>query len=246
MPGHRVALVTGAARGIGRGIVDALAKDGFHIVALDRDFDGSDLADSEALALIRYDLTDIAGIAALVDSLGRIDVLINNAGVQNGLAIDAYTDAAREQILTVNLKSVLLPCKHVLPVMRSQQSGAIINVSSVAAVCFMPTVAYKTSKAGMNAYTQALALGNAKYGIRANVIMPGLMNTPMIVEPLKGVYGAGDVERMIETRDAQCPTGRMGDAWDVAEAALYLASDAARYVTAAEIVVDGGITAKFA
>ena len=110
----------------------------------------------------------------------------------------------------------------------------------------MPYVAYSTTKGAVIPFTRSVALQYAKKGIRANCILPGLMNTPMIMEPLKGAYAGGDIERMIELRDAQCPTGKMGDAWDVAHAALFLASDEARYITATELVVDGGITAKFA
>jgi len=107
-------------------------------------------------------------------------------------------------------------------------------------------VTYYTTKAGILGLTQGIALQYAENNIRANAILPGLMNTPMIVEPLKGVYAAGDVEKMIEIRNKQCPTGKMGDAWDVAHAALFLASDDAKYITGAQLVVDGGITCKFA
>jgi len=144
----------------------------------------------------------------------------------------------------VNLKSVVMPCKFVLPVMRGQQGGAITNVSSVAAVCSTPIVAYKASKAGVNAYTQSLAVGNAKHGIRANVIMPGLMNTPMAIEGISQALGV-DKDELIRRRDAQVPLrGKMGTAWDVAYAALYLASDEARFVTGVSLAVDGGQSAR--
>ncbi|MDX1711652.1 MAG: SDR family oxidoreductase, partial [Rhodovibrionaceae bacterium] len=141
-----------------------------------------------------------------------------------------------------------LTCKHVLPIMEKQGAGAIVNISSIAAIRYtgVPYISYNASKAGVVQFTRAVALEYAKKGIRANAILPGLMNTPMIVEPLKGVYAEGDIDKMIEIRDAQCPTGKMGDAWDVAYASLFLASDESRYVTATELVVDGGITAKFA
>ena len=109
----------------------------------------------------------------------------------------------------------------------------------------MPYIAYNASKGAVLSFTRAVALQYAKQGIRANAILPGLMNTPMIVEPLKGAYAGGDVDEMVRLRDAQCPTGRMGDAWDVAHAALFLASDEAKYITATQLIVDGGITAKF-
>ena len=128
--------------------------------------------------------------------------------------------------------------------MREQRAGAITNVSSVAAVCSTGIVAYKTSKAGVNAYTQSLAIGNAKYGIRANVIMPGLMNTPMAIEGISQALGI-DKQKLIEQRDAQVPLrAKMGTAWDVAYAALYLASDEARFVTGVALPVDGGQSAR--
>jgi NAD(P)-dependent dehydrogenase (short-subunit alcohol dehydrogenase family) len=149
-----------------------------------------------------------------------------------------------DRILAVNLKSVVLPCKHVLPVMRKQAGGAITNVSSIAAVCSTGIVAYKTSKAGVNAYTQALAVGNAKYGIRANVIMPGLMNTPMAIEGISSALGMPKQE-LVRRRDAQVPLrGKMGTAWDVAHAALFLASDEAGFITGVALPVDGGQSAR--
>jgi NAD(P)-dependent dehydrogenase (short-subunit alcohol dehydrogenase family) len=176
---------------------------------------------------------------------GRIDVLHNNVGIGGGDAGPAHVEeAVWDHIMAVNLKSVILPCKHVLPVMREQRAGAIINVSSIAAVCATPIVAYKASKAGVNAYTQSLAIGNAKHGIRANVIMPGLMNTPMAVEGIASARGVSK-EDLIRMRDAQVPLGgKMGTAWDVAYAALFLASDEARFITGVALAVDGGQSAR--
>jgi len=121
-----------------------------------------------------------------------------------------------------------------------------VNVSSVSGIRWtgVPYITYAVTKGAALPLTRSIALEYAARGIRANAILPGLMNTPMIVEPLKGVYGDGDLDKMVDARDAQCPTGFMGDGWDVAQAALYLASDDARYVTGAELVVDGGISAK--
>ena len=154
--------------------------------------------------------------------------------------------------MDVNLTSMFLTCKHVLPVMEAQfeetgKGGALVNIASIAGIRWagVPYISYAASKAGVIQFTRAVALQYAAKGIRANSILPGLMNTPMIREPLKEVYAEGDVDKMVELRDAQCPTGKMGDAWDVAYASLFLASDEAKYVTATELVVDGGITAKF-
>jgi NAD(P)-dependent dehydrogenase (short-subunit alcohol dehydrogenase family) len=128
--------------------------------------------------------------------------------------------------------------------MRAQGSGSIINISSIAAVCAAGIVAYKTSKAGINSYTQALAVGNARYGIRANVIMPGLMNTPMAIEGISRQAGIPKDE-LIRQRDAQVPLrATMGTAWDVAYAALFLASDEARFITGVALPVDGGQSAR--
>jgi NAD(P)-dependent dehydrogenase (short-subunit alcohol dehydrogenase family) len=176
---------------------------------------------------------------------GRIDVLHNNVGIGGADAGPAHIDeAVWDRILAVNLKSAVLPCKHVLPVMRAQESGSIVNISSVAAVCSTGIVAYKTSKAGLNAYTQALAIGNAKYGIRANVIMPGLMNTPMAIEGISRGTGV-DKDELIRRRDALVPLrARMGTGWDVAHAALFLASDEAGFITGVALPVDGGQSAR--
>ena len=184
-------------------------------------------------------------VAGCVESWGRIDVLHNNVGIGGGDAGPAHVEEeAWDHIMAVNLKSVVLPCKHVLPVMRRQGSGVITNVSSVAAVCSTGIVAYKTSKAGVNAYTQSLAIGNAKYGIRANVIMPGLMNTPMAIEGISQALGLPKQD-LVRQRDAQVPLGaKMGTAWDVAYAALYLASDEAGFVTGVALPVDGGQSAR--
>jgi NAD(P)-dependent dehydrogenase (short-subunit alcohol dehydrogenase family) len=130
--------------------------------------------------------------------------------------------------------------------MLHQGRGAIVNVGSIAGLRWLgvPYITYSTTKGAVPPFTRSIALQYASRGIRANAVLPGLMNTPMIREPLKDAYAGGDVEKMIEIRDAQCPMGHMGDAWDVAMASLFLASDEARYITGTELVVDGGVTAK--
>ena len=128
--------------------------------------------------------------------------------------------------------------------MREQRSGAIINLSSAAAVCSVGMVAYKVSKAGVNALTHSLAMGNAKYNIRVNALMPGLMNTPMAIE---GISRARRIpkQELIRARDQQVPLGgKMGTAWDTAYAALFLASDEARFITGVVLPVDGGQSAR--
>jgi len=157
----------------------------------------------------------------------------------------AASEESWNRVVDVNLTSMFLTCKAVLPHMERQGQGAIVNISSVSGIRWLgvPYVSYAATKAGILGLTQSIALEYAKKGVRANAILPGLMNTPMIVKPLSSVYG-GNFESMLAARSAQCPTGKMGDAWDVAYAALYLASDEAKYVTGAQLVVDGGLSCK--
>lgn len=259
----KVAIVMGAGQtpgdtiGNGRATALLFAREGARVVCVDRRGESAE----ETVAMISAEGTLHAAVPleadatvqtdcravmdAVVERWGRIDVLHNNVGIGGGDAGPAHVDEdAWDRILAVNLKSVVMPCKYVLPVMRGQQSGVITNVSSVAAVCSTPIVAYKASKAGVNAYTQSLAVGNARHGIRANVIMPGLMNTPMAIEGISQALGV-DKQELIQRRDAQVPLrGKMGTAWDVAYAALYLASDEARFVTGVSLAVDGGQSAR--
>lgn len=144
----------------------------------------------------------------------------------------------------MNLKSMFLTCKYVLPYMEAQDSGSIVNISSAAAVCSIPMLAYKTSKAGVNALTHSIAMQYARKGIRVNAIMPGLMNTPMAIEGISQARGIGK-EELIRERNNRVPLkGGMGTAWDTAYAALFLASDEARFITAAVLPVDGGQCAR--
>ena len=184
-------------------------------------------------------------VRATLKTYGRVDILHNNVGSGTGDdGILSLSEESWDRIMQVNLKSMFLSCKSVLPAMREQRSGSIINISSIAAVCSANIVAYKTSKAGVNALTQQIAMDNAKYNIRANVIMPGLMNTPMAIE---GISKSRDIpkEELIRQRDARVPLGeKMGSAWDVAYAALFLASDEAKFITGVALPVDGGQSAR--
>ncbi len=257
----KIALVVGAGQtpgdtiGNGRATALLFAREGARVVAVDRQLDSAletveriEAEGGEAVALAA-DATrepDCQGfVAHCVEAFGRLDVLHNNVGIGGDDAGPAHiSEQAWDRILAVNLKSVIFPCKHALPVMRKQRSGSIVNVSSIAAVCSTPIVAYKTSKAGVNAYTQSLAVGNAKHGIRANVIMPGLMNTPLAIEGISKATGMPK-EELIRRRDTQVPLGgKMGTAWAVAYAALFLASDEARFITGVALAVDGGQSAR--
>jgi NAD(P)-dependent dehydrogenase (short-subunit alcohol dehydrogenase family) len=257
----KVAVVVGAGQtpgdtiGNGRATAILFAREGARVLAVDHRLDSA----QETVALIRGEGGEAEAFAAdatqesdceafLADAVkrwGRVDVLHNNVGIGGGDSGPAHlSEEAWDRILEVNLKSVILPCKHVLPIMRAQGSGAIINISSIAAVCATPIVAYKASKAAINAYTQSLALGNAKHGIRANVIMPGLMNTPMAIEGISQALGVPK-DDLVRARDAQVPLlGKMGTAWDVAHAALFLASDEAGFITGVSLAVDGGQSAR--
>lgn len=267
----KVAIVVGAGSsgpgwGNGKATAALFAREGAKVLCVDR----NGAAAEETAGLIAEeggtasafaaDVTEGAQVAAMVAAArgadwnagGRIDVLHNNVGiVEVGGPVEA-SEESWHRVMDVNLTSMFLTCKHVLPVMAAQfeesgQGGALVNIASIAGIRWagVPYISYAASKAGVIQFTRAVALQYAAKGIRANSILPGLMNTPMIREPLKEVYAGGDVDRMVELRHAQCPTGKMGDAWDVAYASLFLASDEAKYVTATELVVDGGITAKF-
>lgn len=257
----KVAIIVGAGQtpgdtiGNGRATAILFAREGARVIAVDRDLACArqtvEMIEREggtALA-IEADATNetacVSLVARCLDSYGRIDVLHNNVGIGGDDAGPAHIDEESwDRILSVNLKSVIFPVKATLPAMREQASGSIINISSIAAVCSTGIVAYKTSKAGINAYTQALAIGNAKYGVRANVIMPGLMNTPMAIEGISQGRGI-DKQELIRSRDAQVPLrARMGSAWDVAHAALFLASDEAGFITGVALPVDGGQSAR--
>ena len=257
----KVAIVVGAGQtpgdtiGNGRATAILFAREGAKVVCVDRDRDSAAgtvariEAEGGTAIAVAADATDESAsrsfIAEAVRRFGRLDILHNNVGTGSGDSTPSRIEVAGwDHVLGVNLKSAVLPCKAALPVMREQRSGSIVNVSSIAAVCSTPTVAYKASKAALNAYTQSLAIGNARYGIRANVIMPGLMNTPMAIEGLSAALGV-DKATLIEQRNRMVPLGgRMGDAWDVAWAALYLASDEARFVTGVALPVDGGQSAR--
>jgi NAD(P)-dependent dehydrogenase (short-subunit alcohol dehydrogenase family) len=178
---------------------------------------------------------------------GRIDILHNNVGVSlagGDAELDKITEEAFDRCVAINLKSCILAAKHVIPVMREQKSGVIINISSMAVITTYPYVAYKATKAAMVSFTEQLAYQNAKYGIRANVILPGLMNTPMAVDTRAREFKKTRAQVEAE-RDAQVPLrGKMGTGWDVANAALFLASDEANFITGVTLPVDGGASVR--
>ncbi|MFV9506091.1 MAG: SDR family NAD(P)-dependent oxidoreductase [Oscillochloridaceae bacterium umkhey_bin13] len=258
----KVALVTGVGSsgpgwGIGKAIAALFAREGAKVYGLDLNL----AAAEETQALIReeggqclvrqVDVTDEAVVrAAVADCIaqfGGLDVLVNNVGnVTVGGAVELSSEQWR-RVLEINLTSMFLTSKYAIPAMQQAGKGSLVHIGSIAGIRWtgVPYISYSSTKAAVLGLSRSIALEHARSQIRSNVIMPGLMHTPFIVEPLKGVYGEGDLDRMIEVRNQQCPMGHMGDAWDVAYAALFLASDEAKYITGTELVVDGGITAKF-
>lgn len=252
----KVAIVTGAGQtpgetiGNGRATAIAFAREGASVLVCDRNFasagetvvmirDEGGTAEAHEVDVTREDQCKEMA-AACLRHFGRVDILHNNVGIGGGdRGVTSIEESVWQKIIDVNLTSMLLTSKHVLPIMREQASGVILNISSLAAIASTGMVAYKTSKAGVVALTENIAMGNAKYGIRANCIMPGLMNTPMAIE---GYASQGrDRESIIESRNKMVPLrGKMGTAWDVAWAAVFLASDEANFITGITLPIDGG------
>ncbi|HYM29818.1 MAG TPA: SDR family NAD(P)-dependent oxidoreductase [Candidatus Cybelea sp.] len=255
----KIAIVVGAGQGPGTGMGNGratalrFAQEGARVLAVDRDLGSAEetaamaAKDGGECLAFQADVTKEATLRAAVDAAhrrwGRIDILHNNVGVSiaggdaNPLEI---TEEAFDRVMAINLRGTVMACKHVLPIMREQRSGVIINISSAAAWENYPLVAYKASKAAMVVYTKQIAIQNAEFGVRANVILPGLMDTPMAVDTRARVTGKSRAE-VAAMRDARVPLRRrMGTAWDVANAALFLASDEANFITGVELPVDGG------
>jgi NAD(P)-dependent dehydrogenase (short-subunit alcohol dehydrogenase family) len=175
---------------------------------------------------------------------GRIDILHNNVGMAAMGALAAFEDSMWERDMNVNVKSVFHTCRRVVPIMVKQGSGVITNISSIASIRYTgyPYPAYYASKAAVNQLTVSIAMEHAAQGIRANVILPGLMDTPHIYAGVSGQYSS--VDEMVKQRHAAVPVKRMGTGWDIAKAAAFLASDDAQYITGVVLPVDGGITCR--
>jgi NAD(P)-dependent dehydrogenase (short-subunit alcohol dehydrogenase family) len=251
----RVALVFGAGScgpgwGNGKATAVTFARAGATVIAIDINPDAAE----ETRALITgeggraeahtCDVTQSAAVEALVDDVaarhGRIDVLHNNVGITVMGGVLEESEESFRRVLDINLTSAFITCKHVLPHMLARGKGAIVNVSSLASIRYgYPYVSYQASKAGLNQLTQSVALQYARQGIRANAILPGMIDTPLIHQQVAGLYGSS--EAMTAARNAKTPMGRQGTGWDVANAALFLASDAAGYITGVCLQVDGGL-----
>jgi len=245
----------GSTIGNGRAAAILFAREGAEVLIVDRREDSAEetaAAIREAGGTAHVHVTDLsseaecAGVSDVAQRVfrGRVDVLHHNVGVGAGDASPTrLTEAAWDSIMDVNLKAMWLTCKHAVPIMRHQGGGAIIGVSSVASIAAAGNLtAYKVSKAGMNALVQALATTNARYGVRANAILPGLIDTPMAVDAQARAMGI-DREELAAARASRVPMKHQGTAWDVAYAALYLASDESAFVTGVLLPVDGGQSA---
>ncbi|HEX5321382.1 MAG TPA: SDR family NAD(P)-dependent oxidoreductase [Stellaceae bacterium] len=260
----KIAVIVGAGQSLGEGIGNGrattlrFAQEGAKILAVDRDLAAAEatavLARAEGSECVAFaadvtrEATLAAAMAAAVERWGRIDILHNNVGVSiagGDKPLTEITEEALDRVWAINLRGTVMACKHVLPVMRAQRAGAIVNISSVAAYeNTYPLVAYKATKAAMVEFTKQLAMQNAGFGIRANCILPGLMDTPMAVDTRARASHRTRAEVAAE-RDAKVPLrGKQGTGWDVANAALFLASDEANFVTGVALPVDGGALIK--
>lgn len=253
----RVAVVVGAGQtagetvGNGRATAITFAREGAVLVLVDRDSasleETADLARAEG-ADVTTVVADVAAddgpdriVGAAVDAYGRIDILHNNVGIGAGDGPPhRLDDEAYDRIMDVNLRAMWRTCRAAVPVLRRSGNAAIVNVSSLASIAAAGNLtAYKLSKAGVNALTQNLAVTNARHGVRANAILPGFIDTPMAVDAAARALGA-ERSAVADARAAMVPLGRQGTAWDVANAARFLVSDEAAFITGILLLVDGG------
>lgn len=258
----KVAVIIGAgqspgeAMGNGRATTLRFLQEGASVLAVDRNLDsaqeslnmGGDGIDGLAVAadVSKTDTVE-AAIDAAMKRWGRIDVLLYNVGISvmgGEQTLDKLTDEVFDRVMGINLRGAIMAAKFVRPIMRQQGSGVVINIASITAIeTLTPLIAYRTSKAGMLSFTQQFAMENAEYGIRANCILPGLMETAMAVDTRMRLSGRSR-EDIVAERNKRVPLGKGGTGWDVANAALFLASDEATFITGVNLPVDGGSLAK--
>jgi NAD(P)-dependent dehydrogenase (short-subunit alcohol dehydrogenase family) len=259
---NKTAIIVGAGQtpgstiGNGRAMAVIFAREGANVLCVDRDGARAE----ETLRMIEQEGGKGASLAADISRSGaadaiiagakqlfgeRIDILVNNVGIggRDGPA-HRIEEADFDRTLSVNLRGTWMTCKAAIPVMREQNSGSIVNISSLASLAGGTQVAYEVSKAAVNRLTTSIAQSNARYGVRANAILPGLMDTPMAVAGI--ALASGREEQAVrEERNARIPLGgKMGSAWDTAYAALFLASDEARFITGVLLPVDGGMSVR--
>ena len=257
----KVAIVTGAGSvgdgwGNGRATAVVFAREGARVLAVDRDPASLqatlDLISEEGGTATGHtcDVTDEAAVramvAAAVDAFGGLDVLVNNVGGSRHGGATELNEPGWQAQLDLNLTSVYLGCRYAIPVMRARGGGAIVNIASTSGIRYTgsPQVGYAAAKAGVIQLSRVTAVEHAPEGIRVNTVVPGQLHTPMVEARLAHQRAGGDVDALLAQRQARIPLGFMGDGRDTAYAALFLASDEARFVTGTEIVVDGGMTAR--
>ncbi len=257
----KVAIVSGAGCvgpgwGNGRAMAVIFAQEGARVFAADKSRD----AMTETIARVRdaggeiepyeCDATDSAKVARMMSAcqarFGRIDILVNNVGGSAAGGAAEMSEDAWDGQVNYNLRSVFLTCKYVIPIMEAQGGGAIVNTASTSGIRYTgsPQVGYAATKAGVIQFTRVTAVQYAKKGIRANSVIPGQMHTPMVEARLARQRTGGDIETLLRQRIARIPLGFMGDGRDTANAALFLASDEARFITGTEIIVDGGMSVR--
>ncbi|PWY82069.1 short chain dehydrogenase [Aspergillus heteromorphus CBS 117.55] len=257
----KVALITGLGQtsddgwGIGAAIAMKLSQQGAIIFGGNRTLTAAERTKARIEAeggichVQQTEVTDSASVKALVDGCverhGRIDILVNNVGKSEPGCPATMEEEIWDQQMDINLKSVYLTSHYVLPIMEKQESGGVVaNVSSIAGLRYIgkPQVAYSAAKAAIMQFTKATAVIYADRRVRLNTVVPGLIYTPYTRELVKRYAPGGDQDTYMKMRDEQVPMEKMGDAWDVANATLFLVADESRYITGQELVVDGGIT----
>jgi NAD(P)-dependent dehydrogenase (short-subunit alcohol dehydrogenase family) len=264
---NKVAIVTGAGSigpgwGNGKAAAVLYAREGAQVFAVDVNLAAAEetrrLIQAEGGQCVAYAANvavadDVRGLVeTCVQTYGRVDVLHNNVGIVATGGPVELSEADWDRSMAVNAKSVFLLCKHVLPIMEQQGAnasgirGTIVNIGTVGGVRWVgvPYIAYSASKAAVIQMTQSVALQYARKGIRCNCVIPGFIDTPLVKQSLAATYASSDeMDKVTAARNKLCPMGHQGDAWDVAHAALFLASDEAKYITGTNIFVDGGLSA---
>ena len=253
----KVAIVTGAGSvgpgwGNGRATTVRFVEEGAKVFAVDRDTQAlkETLDKAPGIASHICDVTDGSAVKRMVeaclDAFGRLDILVNNVGGSAAGGPVEMSEEVWDAQVDYNLKSVFLGCKHVLPVMERQGGGAIVNIASTSGLRWggSAQVAYAATKAGVIQLSRVVAVQYAPKGIRVNTVVPGQLHTPMVEARLAHQRMGGDVQALLASRQKRIPLGYAGDGRDTANAVLFLASDEARFITGAELVVDGGMTVR--
>ena len=260
----KVAIVTGAGSigpgwGNGKATAALFAREGAKVLCTDINPEAAEETagiirdEGGEASVIGGDVSQTSDVQAIVeaclDAYGCIDILHNNVGIVKGGGVVEQSEEDWDRAVAVNLKSMFLTCKYVIPHMQAQNSGSITNLSSISALRYLGIdyVSYPTTKAAIIQFTKVTAAQYGPWNVRVNAILPGFNRTPMVdhavVEMLKrGTNADMTVEKYLEWREAKIPLRRWGDAWDIAKAAVFLSSDDANYITGLEMVVDGGVT----